>query len=291
MTLRGEPFLDDVMTLRDGRELWFAEWGDRAGPVVVQLHGGPGSRLLAVDTAAVSTSGVRLLTLDRPGLGRSTRLPLHGLTEVAADVVELADHRGVDRFAVAGFSAGGTYALAVAALAPDRVSAVATMSSPAGPGVEDGFVAGDPGRSFVAELAVSDRAAAVDVTAAFFQQYVDDPDSFLDPSDTPPEDMFLLDDDIERQEFIDRAVRAGLAEGPHGAADDTVAHLAPWDFSLRDVRVPVHIFHGRQDVFVPIADAEHLAVELPISDLTVWDDAGHLAALQHFTEVLDRALS
>ena len=48
---------------------------------------------------------------------------------LAADVAALADHLGVDRFAVQGLSAGGPYALAVAALLGDRVAACAAVCS------------------------------------------------------------------------------------------------------------------------------------------------------------------
>lgn len=285
--LSGAPRIEDRVVLADGRELWFAEWGAPQGPRVMLLHGGPGSRLFSVDPDAAERRGIRLLTVDRPGLGRSTRAPLHGLRSVAEDLVQLADGLGLPPFAVAGYSAGGAYALALGAAAPALVTRIATMSTPAGPAVPDGFVDGDAGRAFVADLAVTDRAAAVATTAAFFGQYVDDPDSFLDPSTTPEADMFLLRDPRQRAEFIDRAVREGLRQGPEGAGDDTVAHLGPWDVELDRVLQPVCVFHGRQDIFVPPADADHLATHLPSAQRVFWDNAGHVAALRHFGEVLD----
>ena len=273
--------------MSDERELWFAEWGAPDGLPVLLLHGGPGSRLFPVDLDAVEQRKVRLVTVDRPGLGRSTRSPLHGLRSVADDLVQLADALGLSDLAVAGYSAGGTYALALGAAASTRVTRIATMSTPAGPEVPDGFVAGDAGRAFVSDLAVSDRAAAVDATAAFFAQYIDDPDSFLDPSTTPEADMFLLEDRAERAEFVDRAIREGLRQGPEGAADDTVAHIGPWDVDLDDVAQPVCVFHGRQDIFVPPADADYLAGHLPSAQQVLWDDAGHVAALRRFGEAID----
>ena len=289
--LSGEPRLEDSTVLSDGRELWFAEWGATDGPAVILLHGGPGSRLLNIDLDAVERRGVRLVTVDRPGLGRSTRLPLHGLRSVAEDLLQLAHTIGLRRFAVAGFSAGGTYALALGTLAPQGLTAIATMSTPAGPEVPNGFVRSDAGRAFVAELASTDRAAAVELTAAFFAPYVEEPDSFLNPADTPDADMFLLRDERLRREFVDRAIREGLRQGPDGAGDDTVAHLGPWDVDVAQVQVPVFVFHGREDIFVPLADAEHLVSRLPTSHLTIWARAGHVAALRHFGEVLDHLTS
>jgi pimeloyl-ACP methyl ester carboxylesterase len=286
-TLRGTPRIDSTMNLSDGRILAYAEWGAESGPPVFLLHGGPGTRLFAVDVDAIAASGVRLVTFDRPGLAKSDRLPLHGLAAVAMDVRELSDHLGLERFGIAGYSAGGTFGLAIGALLPDRVSRIATMSTPAGPDVVGGFVASDPGRAFVAELARTDRSGAVDVVAAYFEQYVADPDSFLDPATTPPEDMFLLDDVTERAEFIDRCIRQALVHGTAGIGDDTVAHLAPWDCDLADITAPTRVFHGRQDILVTLADAEYLKDHIPTAALTVWEGAGHVGALLFLKDVLE----
>jgi pimeloyl-ACP methyl ester carboxylesterase len=56
--------------LPDGRVLGWAEYGDQVGSPVVYLHGTPGSRLSRPDDTALE--GIRLITLDRPGYGRST---------------------------------------------------------------------------------------------------------------------------------------------------------------------------------------------------------------------------
>src|SRR5271155_3123618 len=127
-TLRGTPSIDSKIKLSDGRILAYAQWGAETGRPVLLLHGGPGTRLFAVDVDAIAASGVRLITLDRPGLAVSDRLPLHGLAAVATDVGELSDHLGLERFGIAGYSAGGTYGLAIGALLPERVTRIATMS-------------------------------------------------------------------------------------------------------------------------------------------------------------------
>src|SRR5262249_55211802 len=53
-----------------------------------------------------------------------------GLAQSAPDTVELADQLGLDRFGLLGSSGGGPFALAVAAAAPERVSAVSVQGSP-----------------------------------------------------------------------------------------------------------------------------------------------------------------
>jgi pimeloyl-ACP methyl ester carboxylesterase len=73
---------------------------------------------------------VRLVTVDRPGYGRSAPSDNGRL---AADAGGLADHLGLGRFAVVGWSGGGQFALAVTAGLQDWVSAVALLGTPAPP--------------------------------------------------------------------------------------------------------------------------------------------------------------
>src|SRR6478752_3794842 len=63
--------IDTTIQTRDGRALTFRDWGDRSGRPVFYLHGGPGSRLLRGPDLDDSRLGVRLITYDRPGYGRS----------------------------------------------------------------------------------------------------------------------------------------------------------------------------------------------------------------------------
>jgi pimeloyl-ACP methyl ester carboxylesterase len=64
---------DQTLQLPDGRTLGFAEYGSAEGQVLVYCQGFPGSRLetaaLAVHAAAAQ---IRVLSLDRPGFGRSS---------------------------------------------------------------------------------------------------------------------------------------------------------------------------------------------------------------------------
>ena len=118
------------VTLPDGRELAYEEYGDRDGTPVLSFHGGLSSRLDAAPAhdAAVAL-GVRLISPDRPGMGRSTFQPDRRLVDWPADVACLADALGLEHFAAMGWSAGGPYAAVCGALMPERVTALALLSS------------------------------------------------------------------------------------------------------------------------------------------------------------------
>lgn len=103
----GKPIRDEQMRLRDGRILAYAEWGDMHGHPVFFFHGSPLSRLWCPDESATRAAAVRLVAVDRPGFGGSDLQPGRRLEDWPSDVTELADALGFDRFAVAGYSAGG----------------------------------------------------------------------------------------------------------------------------------------------------------------------------------------
>ena len=61
-----------TLTLKDGRTLGYAEYGEPTGTPIVGFHGMPGSRLvlMSIEKAALA-SGARLIAPDRPGYGIS----------------------------------------------------------------------------------------------------------------------------------------------------------------------------------------------------------------------------
>jgi pimeloyl-ACP methyl ester carboxylesterase len=93
---------DGAIGLPDGRGLAYSEWGRAAGPAVLLFHGGPGSRIFCPDYEATMSSGIRLITVDRPGYGGSDPKRGRRLLEWADDVAHLADALEVDDFAVVG---------------------------------------------------------------------------------------------------------------------------------------------------------------------------------------------
>ena len=101
------PSAGTTIRLTDGRTLGYTEYGNPAGPVLFYCHGHPGSRLEAQLLAEPATKhGLRLIGIDRPGMGLSQYQRRRRVRDWPHDVVQLADRLGIDSFAVAGFSGG-----------------------------------------------------------------------------------------------------------------------------------------------------------------------------------------
>jgi pimeloyl-ACP methyl ester carboxylesterase len=114
---------EGTIELPDGRALAYVERGPEDGAPVIFHHGTPGSRAgHHPDPGVYAESGVRAVSYDRAGYGRSDRLGGRDVVDVVGDISVLADGLGFGRFAVMGVSGGGPHALACGALLPDRVT-------------------------------------------------------------------------------------------------------------------------------------------------------------------------
>ena len=66
-----------------------------------------------------------------------------------------------------------------------------------------------------------------------------------------------------------------------------MSHLTSWGFDLRDIRVPVKIWHGREDWFVPVQHGQWLAANVPGAEADISDRDGHLTMIGRIGEVHD----
>ena len=255
----------------DGRWLLVDDTGSGGYPILWHA-GSPHSGALhepLIELAAAR--GIRLVQVSRPGYGGAPATPERRIADAAADAVRVADALGLDRFATVGYSGGGPHSLAVAALAPDRVLAVATFASPA-PFVDSrewwGGMRDDSGL----RAATHGRAARLALEETFDSEIFTAADWAALAADWGP-----LGAD---------AAAAGSAGGD-GLVDDDVALVRPWGVELGDIRCPVLLVHGRDDRVIPPEHASMLHCALPKAELRWREDAGHVAVLEAMPDALD----
>jgi pimeloyl-ACP methyl ester carboxylesterase len=102
------------------------------GSAIVLLHGQPGSRGDWAPLTRRLQGDFRVIAPDRPGYGQ-TGGRARGFRGNAAAVLTLLDRLAITQATVVGFSWGGGVAVALAELAPERVSGLVLVSS-VGPG-------------------------------------------------------------------------------------------------------------------------------------------------------------
>jgi pimeloyl-ACP methyl ester carboxylesterase len=275
----------------DGRrQLAARESGDPGGRPVFYLHGTPGSRVGPVPRGRVLYElGVRLISFDRPGYGRSDRQQARQVSDVASDVRAIAEELKIERFAVLGRSGGGPHALACAALLPDLVTRAGVLVSIA-PWAAEGL-------DWFAGMAESNVR---EYTTAAFQ-----PESLIaDLARTaaqikadPTSHVTTLGPELpeaDRRVVADAGIRALLAknfaealrDSAAGWIDDALAFCAPWGFNLSDIAVPVLLWGGEDDVFSPAAHARWLASQIRGAELWVRPNTAHFGALEVVPDVL-----
>ena len=123
------PKLEGNIAVDEDRQISFAEFGAPQGRAVFWLHGTPGARRQIPTEARVYAEdhNIRLIGIDRPGIGSSTPHRYENIAAFAADLRTIADTLGIDEMAIVGLSGGGPYSLACAAALPERVLAVAVL--------------------------------------------------------------------------------------------------------------------------------------------------------------------
>ena len=80
--------------------------------------------------------------------------------------------------------------------------------------------------------------------------------------------------------------RHSVETGIDGWRDDVLAGVKHWGFAVSDITVPVAVWHGRQDRFVPFAHGEWLAAEIPHAEFHPLDGDGHLSPVTRIDEIL-----
>lgn len=276
----------EIVSLADGRRLGFAEWGSPGGHPVLFFHSSPGGRLERWgDESALVRLGVRLITTDRPGIGLSDRKPRRRVIDGADDVEQLADHLGLERFAVLGFSMGGAYAAACAFRLSGRLTGAALVS-PVGPIDRPGFI----DRMAIARyLKLSRRAPwimrAIYSTVAWTARRNPDRAHELFWGAASPVDRAVVDRPAVRGRFMDGLVDAA-GRGSRGLVDDMRVAQRPWGFDPKDIDTPIDLWHGGADIVVPPRHAEHWIANLPNCRPRRCDGEGHYLIEDHIEEVL-----
>jgi pimeloyl-ACP methyl ester carboxylesterase len=274
----------------DGRRLRVEIGGD--GPRVLLAHlGSPNAGVLHEPWARdAAERGLTLVTYDRPGYGGSDPRPGRTVADCVDDVRAVAAAVGFDRCGVWGYSGGGPHALACAALGADLVAAVATIGSPAP--IEqmgaDFFAGARDGMRDDLALYDSDRAAWERGNHAQWEELtamtVDDLVESWSPGVAPADREALAG---EFGPWLHRAIQRGLEPGDEGWEEDDVAIFhRPWGFDPAGIRVPVKIWHGTDDTFVPCGQGRWLAGRIPHAETEIRAGDGHARVMaERFADV------
>jgi pimeloyl-ACP methyl ester carboxylesterase len=276
--------LAEEVTTPDGRHLAYLEVGDPDGPLVLHNHGGPSSRLearLLADSA--SKSRLRLICVDRPGMGQSSPQKARTYAGWADDLVTIADALGHHEFGVTGWSEGGPWALAAAAyIDPLRLRHVTSIAPGSYGAFGDNWAAkylskADAlGGSLALRFKPGFRLmyAALGLTAKRF------PETFVKQIRNSLNDydrQLLLRQEIGTA-FADSCAEC-FAHGSDGLVRDAELLYRNWAFDVSTIERRVHMWQGLDDRLVPDPINKAVADGMPGAVWHPVEGAGHFVAV------------
>lgn len=278
-----------ILRLSDGRVLGYLEYGDPAGRPLFLCHGFLGSRLdRHPDDALTAALGVRMIALDRPGIGLSTPQRNRDIAAWPDDIVALADSLGINRFAVLGFSWGAPYALACAYRIPDRVSAIGLVSP-----MPYWIVGAGASKTLPPRFKRLSRIVQVAPVLLYVGLWVMYLRRRRDPRGRftaimarfSPQDVAAIER-VGLRPLLYDAFAEPWRQGVGGVYRDLLAVARPWRFDPRSVTAEVRLWHGAEDRIIRPAMANALADILQCCHATVYPDEGHFVLFAHWAEIL-----
>jgi pimeloyl-ACP methyl ester carboxylesterase len=284
------PKLEGNIAVGDDRQIGFAEFGDPQGRAVFWLHGTPGARRQIPMEARVYAEQrqIRLIGVDRPGIGSSTPYQYDTISAFAEDLRTIADTLGIDRFEVIGLSGGGPYTLAAAAAMPDRVVAAGVLGGVAPVRGADAIGGGVSTLISAAAPVVAVAGAPLRLAASQLIRLirpVAEPALYAYARISPEADRRLLVRPEFKAMFLDDLLNGSRKQLAAPFAD-VVVFARDWGFRLDEVKVPIRWWHGDRDHIVPFEHGQHVVSRLPDAQLTHLPGESHLAGLGRAEEIL-----
>jgi len=295
MSLSNTIMADFTIRLHDGRSMGVASVGKNDGFPIFHFHGSGSSRLeVKLLAAAATAQGVRLIGLDRPGVGRSDPKPGSQLLDWPDDVGEVADQLGIERFAIEGLSAGGPYAMACAYKIPQRLTACGLISTVSPPDLmrKAGtasmramwWIGARVPHLVLLYARLVQRMTGSD--AASIEKYLVRYAAQLGAADR----QFVSNP--ETRGLLAQVMAESFRQGGEGNLEVVLAEGRPWGFQPEQITFEkLYIWHGEQDRLMPVATVRLLVQALPHCTATFYPDQGHFSTVVNHAQDIFHTLS
>lgn len=272
------------ITLADGRRLAFREYGDPTGRPLLNFHEGLGSSLMPPGTHGLARElGLRLVCAERPGFGQSDPVADYSFDAVAQDMVALCDTLGLVEVRIGALLSGAPSAIETAIrLGPRAVRVDLYSGRPPRP------VEGARNPLTMFRTRIESNPWVVETLFAVLRLRVSRGmvERILRRSCAhSPADLAFIDARPEVIDFIAGYAGEALARTSRGPADEIRAFRRARNLSVADLRTPVVVWHGEEDVFAPLADLLAFLGD-KATEVRVKPGIGHLLALKHWEELL-----
>ena len=306
-----EPYEQGMLDVGDGNQVYWETCGNPSGKPAVMVHGGPGQGCSPNMRRGFDPERYRLVLFDQRGCGRSrphasdaaTDMRYNTTAHLLADMEQLREQLGVERWLLNGGSWGSTLALAYAERYPHRVSEIVLSAITTGRRSEADWLYRGAARFFPGEWEQFRAAVPADERdgdlIAAYARLMEHPDRAVRERAAAAwcawEDAVL-----SLEPRASGGIAAGSSVGPAGpygskSPDDLLAFVricvhylahGAWleeGALLREAHrlagIPGVLIHGRLDMSCPQDTAWELARAWPDAELFAPNDSGHLGSL------------
>jgi len=290
--MKEEDKLNKTIKLKDGRKLGYIDIGKSDGKPLFHFNGFPGSRLeVTILADRAIKKNIRVIGIDRPGMGLSDFKKNRTLLDWPDDVVELADALGIDKFAIEGISGGGPYVAACAYKIPERLTSCGIISGAASKDleIEKKMRIFSVIRIFpwlfklmmwVQSRGMKDLEKAEKNMKKALNKF-------------PEADRKVFEDPQILSLFIKESAEA-FRHGSKGAYYEGKIYARSWGFNLEDIspKLKVYIWHGDADTSVPIAMGRGMCKVIPNCEGKFFPGEGHYSTIfNYYEDIIDALIS
>jgi pimeloyl-ACP methyl ester carboxylesterase len=261
----------------EGHSIFYREAGTPGHPVILLLHGFPGSSFMFRDLISLLADQFHVIAPDYPGFGHSaspSTVEFSYTFDHLTDIIEsLTDKLGLQRYALYLQDFGGPVGFRLAVRRPGYISFLVVQNANAyEEGLPDSFWG--PVREFWLNPTPANREAIN--TAAMSDEVLEwnYRHGTKDPSKISPDSWVLqsalLNRPGNREAMVDLIL--DYRTNPE--------HYPAWQAYFRACQPPTLIVWGRNDEIFPESGAHPYTRDLPDADLNLLD-TGHFALEEH----------
>jgi pimeloyl-ACP methyl ester carboxylesterase len=270
--------LRENLVLADGRNFEFMRNGIESDAAII-LHAGTTQDISGwkVWLDGFAARGYSAIAIGRSGYAGSSAKPGRVTIDIARDVAELADSLGITKMVNVGLSGGGQHAIATG-LDPRSVGVVTLGSLAPFAEMGENFYTGMQ-QEDLDEYA--DALRDINDLVKRFQGWVgtDMSANFVEPE---PSVNDLKAQESPSWDVLMNSLKVTQNAGWDWVADDYSSYLKPWGFDPRDVKVPVVIWQGGQDINVPRQHGQWLAANIAGSTLHLIENESHIGLFVNY---------
>ena len=253
----------------DGVRVHLRDEGPRDAPAIVLLHGSNADLHTWEPWVQALKGQYRVIRFDQVGHGLTGPDPREDYSRAnyVADILEVADRLGLERFVIGGNSMGGKHALAFAVAHPERVSGLVLVDGSGGPmlkldKVKEEKTSGNIGFRIARMPGVNLLAEQITPRSLIAQSL----------------EQSVSNKAIVTPAMIDRYWE--LLRYPGNRRATLKRFSEPYDplteAEIAAVATPTLILWGEEDRLIPVEAGEWLDRTLPDSTLVVYPGIGHL---------------